>query len=292
MVKNVVVLGASGMLGHKMLQVLSEKYNVIGTLRKKNTSPILKGYNLYENVDAMDFISVSKILDKVTPDAIVNCIGIIKQLPESNDWNISHAINSELPHKLNTYSVANNIQFIHISTDCVFDGKVGMYNENDIPNAIDIYGRTKFSGEVPDALTLRTSIIGREIDTSHGLLEWFLSKSGTQIRGYEKSIFSGVTTNELAQLVSYIIYSGVNLKGLYHIAANPINKFDLITSINKYLYDKVIIEPVDGEIVNRSLNGYKIKCDFGYVPPSWDIMLENMLVKDITDYGRHNDIHA
>ena len=292
MVKKIVVLGASGMLGHKMLQVLSKKYDVVGTLRKKNMSLILKDYNLYENVDAMNFISVSKVLDKVNPDVIVNCVGIIKQLPESNDWNISHTINSEFPHKLNTYSIANDIQFIHISTDCVFDGRIGMYNENDIPNATDIYGRTKFSGEVPDALTLRTSIIGREINTNHGLLEWFLSKSGSNVQGYKKSIFSGVTTNELSLLVSSIICSGVNLKGLYHVASNPINKFDLITSINTYLYDKVNIEPVDGEIIDRSLNGNKIKHEFGYVSPHWNAMLEDMLVNDITDYGRFDDIHS
>jgi dTDP-4-dehydrorhamnose reductase len=292
MVKKVVILGASGMLGHKMLQVLSEKYDTYGTLRKKNTSSILKDYNLCEKIDAMDFTSVSKALDKIDPDVIVNCVGIIKQLPESNDWNISHAINSEFPHKLNIYSIANDIQFIHISTDCVFDGKHGMYNENDIPNATDIYGRTKFSGEVLDALILRTSIIGREINTNHGLLEWFLSKSGSNVQGYKKSIFSGVTTNELSLLVSSIICSGANLKGLYHVAADSINKFDLITSINKYLYDKVIIEPVDGEIIDRSLNGNKIKHEFGYVPPHWNVMLEDMLVNDTTNYGRYNDIHS
>lgn len=277
----VIVLGASGMLGHKMLQVLDiSGLEVTGTLRKHNISPFLDSYNLYEGVDAMNFSTVSGVLDDIDPDVIVNCIGIIKQLPESNNWDISHAINTEFPHKLSTYAHAHNMKLIHISTDCVFDGKKGEYEETDIPNATDIYGRTKFAGEVPDALTLRTSIIGRELGTRHGLLEWFLSKRGTKIQGYKKSIFSGVTTNELSKLVFDIIHSRQNLTGLYHVAALPVSKFDLLTGINCYFENKVIIEPVDGEVIDRSLNGRKLKCDFKYTPPYWGEMLWKMLVVD------------
>jgi len=179
------------------------------------------------------------------------------------------------------------MQLIHISTDCVFDGRVGSYREVDIPNAIDIYGRTKFAGEVSDinCLTLRTSIIGRELGTSHGLLEWFLSKKGIKIQGYTKSIFSGVTTNELSSLVSDIIQNGRGLQGLYHVAAEPISKFKLLTKINSYLDNKIEIESVDGEIINRSLNGLKLKRTLGYSPPPWDDMLHKMLIKDTTNYG-------
>jgi dTDP-4-dehydrorhamnose reductase len=197
MSKNVAVLGVSGMLGHKMLQVLSNKFATTGTLRKPNTFQLLEPYELYEGVDANNFLTVMETLNKIDPDVIVNCIGIIKQLPESNDWDKSFSINSEFPHKLSIYAKSHGMQLIHISTDCVFDGKMGSYREIDIPNAIDIYGRTKFAGEVSDinCLTLRTSIIGRELGTSHGLLEWFLSKKGMKIQGYTKSIFSGVSTN-------------------------------------------------------------------------------------------------
>lgn len=291
MSKNVVVLGASGMLGHKMLQVLSNKFDVTGTLRKPNKSLLLNRYTLYDGVDAGNFLTVSRALDFVDPNVIVNCIGIIKQLPESNDWDKSFSINSEFPHKLSVYCKARGTQLIHISTDCVFDGKIGSYREGDIPNASDIYGRTKFAGEVSDinCLTLRTSIIGRELTTSHGLLEWFLSKRNTiystQVLGYTKSIFSGVTTNELSLLVSDIIQNGRGLQGLYHVAAEPISKFDLLTKINSYLDKKIKIESVDGEIINRSLNGLKLKRVLGYTPPSWDDMLHTMLVKDITNYG-------
>jgi dTDP-4-dehydrorhamnose reductase len=286
MSKNVVVLGASGMLGHKMLQVLSNKFTVTGTLRKSNTSQVLEPYELYEGVDANNFLTVMEALNKIDPDVIVNCIGIIKQLPESNDWDKSFSINSEFPHKLSVYTKSHGMQLIHISTDCVFDGKSGSYREGDIPNAGDIYGRTKFAGEVSDinCLTLRTSIIGREIDTHHGLLEWFLSKKGMKVQGYTKSIFSGVTTNELSSLVSDIIQNGRGLQGLYHVAAEPISKFNLLTKINSYLDKKIEIESVDGEIINRSLNGLKLKRTLGYTPPSWDDMLYKMMVKDTTDY--------
>lgn len=284
--KKVIVLGASGMLGHKMLQVLSRRFYTCGTLRKPHPSPILNAYQLYENVDAKNFQSVVDVLNKFNPDVIVNCIGIVKQLPESNDWNISHMINSEFPHKLDTYTQAHRgMKLIHISSDCVFDGTMGLYSEKSIPNATDIYGRTKFSGEVPNALTLRTSIIGREIDTCHGLLEWFFSKRGMKIQGYKKSIFSGVTTNELSQVVSDLIYCGTDIRGLYHVASEPISKFDLLTKINTYLDEKVIIEAVDGELVNRSLNGELLTKTTGLKVSSWDDMLKEMLVKDIVDYG-------
>ena len=283
--KKVIVLGSSGMLGHKMLQILSRRFHTCGTLRRPNSSPILKDYQLYENVDAKNFDSVLKVLIDVKPDVIVNCIGIIKQLPESNDWDVSHAINSEFPHKLDVYAQACGAKLIHISSDCVFDGKIGLYSEKNIPNAIDIYGRTKFSGEVPNALTLRTSIIGREIDTCHGLLEWFLSKRGMKVQGYKQSVFSGVTTNELSELVSKIIYSGIDIRGLYHVASKPINKFELLTKINDYIEDKVTIEPVYGEVINRSLNGELLTRITGFQISSWDSMLKEMLVKDITDYG-------
>lgn len=288
MTKNVVVFGASGMLGHKMLQILSSRFNVTGTLRGANRSQILEEYNLYEGVDVKNFVSVTTALNELDPDVIVNCIGIVKQLKESDDFNISHMLNSEFPHKLCTYAKSHGMQVIHISTDCVFDGKTGMYTENSIPNATDIYGRTKFTGELHDinAVTLRTSIIGREIDTTHGLLEWFLSKKSGVVYGYEKSIFSGVTTNELSNLVGNIIFKGKNLSGLYHVAATPINKFDLLTMINSYLKpnERITINAIDGDIINRSLVGSKLKIAFNYSPPPWKNMLDEVMIKDKTNY--------
>jgi dTDP-4-dehydrorhamnose reductase len=289
MVTKVVVLGASGMLGHKMTQILSRRFDVIGTVRRVPTSNILEGYKLIAG-DVNDLSTLFKTFDLIKPDIIVNCIGIVKQLPESNDWDKSCAINSEFPHKLSTYARSHNVRmFIHISTDCVFDGKNGMYKETDIPNATDIYGRTKYMGEIPECLTLRTSIIGREILTKHGLLEWFLSNKGGHVKGYTKSIFSGVTTNELAHLVDKLIYNEYckDLTGLYHVASNPINKFELLKIINSYLEkeDKVDIEQVDGEIIDRTLDGSKLKKDFGYIAPDWDTMIAEVMRRDKTKYS-------
>lgn len=290
MVKTVVVLGASGMLGHKMLQILSLKFDVVGTVRTQNKSQILDSFDLYEGVDVNNFTSVYSALNELNPDIIVNCIGIIKQKSESNNFDVSHRVNSEFPQKLSIYSKSRGIGLIHISSDCVFNGKRGLYKETDIPDAVDIYGRTKFTGEVSglNSVTLRTSIIGRELNTSHGLLEWFLSQKGLKVQGYTKSIFSGVTTNELSNVVSTLIHrGGKNFSGIYHVASEPITKFDLLTLINSYLKekDKIIIEPVDGEIINRSLNCNKLKIALNYTTPSWNDMLNEIFIKDKTKYG-------
>jgi dTDP-4-dehydrorhamnose reductase len=289
MSKKVVILGGSGMLGHKMLQTLSSRFHTVGTIRSQNISPVLDSYNLYGGVDVKNFVTVYKALDDLNPDIVINCVGIVKQLPESNNFDISHTINSEFPHKLYTFTNSHGIKLIHISTDCVFRGDRGMYGEGEVPDADDIYGRTKFTGEIvgPNAITLRTSIIGRELNTNHGLLEWFLLNRGKRVQGYTKSIFSGVTTNELSGLVSDIIFNGDRLNGLYNVASDPISKYDLLMIINHYFKngERVIIERVDGENINRSLNGRKLKLTFGYVPPKWNSMIYEIMRKDKTDYG-------
>jgi dTDP-4-dehydrorhamnose reductase len=291
MSKSVLVLGASGMLGHKMLQTLSKnKHTVCGTVRGTNLGKyeVINEYPLIGGVDGMDFNTVSKAIDKFNPDVVVNCIGIIKQLPESNDPIKSLMINTVLPHKLallcNTDPYLDK-KLIHISTDCVFDGKKGMYKESDIPNATDLYGVTKTAGEVRDSrnLTLRTSIIGRELITHHGLVEWFLSNRGKVVNGYTKSIFSGVTTQELSHIISRVI-NEKTLTGLYHVASSPINKYELLTLINQHIDDKIEITPIDGEIVNRSLDGNALmKSPFYYNIQPWKQMVEIMM-NDPTPY--------
>ena len=274
------------MLGHTLFMQLSLKadLDVYATARSSSgltrwlPPDLVKKIQL--GVDANNFDTIIRAFASVKPDIVINCIGLIKQLPLASDPLSAITINSLLPHRISLICQSAGTKMIHISTDCVFDGKAGGYKETDIPNATDIYGRTKFAGEVPDALTLRTSIIGRELGTCHGLLEWFLSKRGTKVQGYKKSLFSGVTTNELSKLVYDIISSRKNLTGLYHVAAMPVSKFDLLAGINYYLENKVEIEPVDGEIIDRSLNGHKLKCDFKYTPPNWNEMLKEMLITD------------
>jgi len=288
MSKSVLILGSSGMLGHKMLQVLSKDNSVCGTVRNTDVGKyeVIKDYSLIGGVDAFDFNTVSKAIKLFNPDVVINCIGIIKQLPESNDALKSLLINSVLPHKLATYCAHHNSRLIHISTDCVFNGSRGMYKESDISDATDIYGLTKFAGEINDRsnVTLRTSIIGREIITQHGLVEWFLSNRGKMANGFKKSIFSGVTTAALSLVASRVLNKR-DINGLYNVAAEPINKYELITMINNYLpdSDRVNIIPVDGEVVNRSLDGSFLKQDDYYSPPSWEVMIKEMM-NDPTPY--------
>lgn len=294
--KSVLVLGASGMLGHKMLQVLSEGNSVCGTVRKSDVGKyeLISEYPLIGGVDATDFNTVSKAIKTFKPDIVVNCIGIIKQLPESNDVMKSMLLNSILPHKLATYCTAHNSKLIHVSTDCVFSGKKGMYKESDVSDVDDIYGLTKYIGEVDDGhnLTIRTSIIGREIITQHGLVEWFLSNRGKTVNGYKKSIFSGVTTMELSRFVNKLIKDDY-IRGLYHVAAEPINKYDLIKIINKNICerDQVNIVPVDGENLDRSLDGKRLQITHSYQSPTWSCMIEEMM-SDPTPYDEIRSRHV
>jgi len=275
-----LVLGASGMLGHKMIQILDRnKISVAGTVRSKTIDiEFLKNYNIVGNVNAENFDSVKNAIELVDPDYVINCIGIIKQLPESNNPIKSHTMNSVLPHQLATYCTSCGMMLIHISSDCVFDGKVGMYRETDVPNATDIYGRTKFTGEVyyKPHLTLRTSIIGRELSSKNGLLEWFLSQKHKSITGYKNAIFSGVTTIELSHLVSIIIKDYNWLSGLYHVASTPISKYDLLYALNDAFNNDTTIKEYYGEVSDRSLSGLRLKKTIQYEPPAWKRMIEEI----------------
>lgn len=287
----VMVLGVTGMLGHKVIQTLAEQYPTIGTVResekKYKQHLIIGAFNLVGGVDAYRLeATVAPAIDAFHPDVIVNCIGIVKQLREANDMDKSTAINTILPLWLQTEVEERNTRLIHISTDCVFDGLKGGYTEADEPNATDIYGKTKAFGEVlnsKNTLTLRTSIVGRELHTQHGLVEWFLSNQGKEIKGYANSIFSGVTTLELSNLISKIIGKHQDLNGLYHVAANPIDKYQLLSILNNITGETVKITPDYQEHINRSLNADKLCHKIGYAPPGWRYMLSKMM-SDPTPY--------
>ena len=281
---SVMVFGASGMLGHKMIQVMDKNnLHVIGTIRSVvNQKDFLKKYELVGGVNVDDFDFVENALRTAEPDFVVNCIGIVKQLPEANDPIKSHTINSVFPHQLATYCESTGIKMIHISTDCVFDGKKGMYKETDVPNATDIYGRTKFTGEISHPhLTLRTSIIGRELGSKNGLLEWFLSQKGKTIQGYKNALFSGVTTVELSHLVIEIIKNHEELSGLYQVASTPISKYDLLVKLNEAFKNNTTIQEFYGETSDRTLNGWKLRKAIDYMAPSWDNMIRLLKIDDI-----------
>ena len=259
--KKILILGTTGMLGHKLLQKLSQNplFDVWGTSR--NNKNLLKWFGkdlekkIISGVDANSFDQFEKTIVETMPDIVINCIGIIKQLPIADDPVVSISINALLPHKIATICKKINARMIHISTDCVFDGKKGNYKEKDFSDAYDLYGKSKYLGEVhyPHTLTLRTSIIGHELETHYGLVEWFLSQK-EKVKGFKKAIFSGFPTVEIAEIIENYIISNESLTGLYQVSSDPISKYDLLNLIAEIYQKNIIIESDESILIDRSLD--------------------------------------
>lgn len=287
----VLILGGAGMLGHKLWQVFQDRFDTWVTVRADYQAYSRYGFfdpqRTLSSVDAFDFDSVTRAVAQVQPQVIVNCIGIIKQLPTAHDPVISVSINTLFPHQLANLCQVAETRLIHFSTDCVFSGRKGMYDEEDISDAEDLYGRTKFLGEVSreNCLTLRTSVIGRELATTNGLLEWFLSHRGGGVRGYTQAIFSGFTSFAMAQMVVNIIEQQPDLSGIYHVSSEPINKYELLCELRDAMKLSIEIEPYSEMRVDRSLNSDCFQRKTGYTTPSWTEMI-GQLVSDPTPYER------
>lgn len=280
--KNILILGASGMLGNTLLRHFSQlhEFNILGTVRSKNSvsafSDTLKE-KIISNVDAEHFASIEKIFKSFSPDIVINCIGIVKQLSSANDPLTVLPINSMFPHKLAKLCQKDKTRLIHISTDCVFSGKKGMYNEEDIPDASDLYGLSKRIGEVThkNTLTIRTSIIGHELKGNRSLVDWFLSESD-KVKGYNNAIFSGLPTVEIANIIEKHVIPFPYLEGLYHVSAEPINKFDLLKIIAE-IYNKNIEINEDGSfVIDRSLDSSRFQNATKYSPPEWRKLIKKM----------------
>jgi len=280
----VLILGASGMLGHMLFSELYRRdFDVYGTLRKR--IPYRKDWHgrLLAGIDVFDFKSVVSAIDIVEPDVIINAIGLIRHLPEGREPLPCIKINAEFPHLLLKVSRERSIRLVHYSTDCVFDGHAGRpYTEIDRPTATDIYGLTKFIGEVTEspALTIRTSIIGPELRGKHSLLEWFLSQHG-RVRGFTGAIYTGLPTSEHARLLADIVLPRTDLHGLYHVSATPISKFDLLTIIGKVYNKSTAIDPDNTVQEDKRLSGDAFRIKTGYISPSWPAMISSM-----------HDVHA
>ena len=293
----IIILGATGMLGHKLMQVLADKFLITGTVRGRTLDlsdhPVFSDMIIIGNIRADDLKSVYKAIDTTEPDVVINCIGIVKQLPAAQDPLQSISINALFPHQLAKICQQKNVRMIHMSTDCVFSGHKGNYTETDPSDAEDLYGKTKFLGEVdyPGCLTLRTSIIGRELDTTHGLIEWFLSQEGKTVSGYKKAIFSGLTTIALSEIIAKIIINHPQLSGIRQVASEPISKYDLLDLVNKIYDVKIRIVPDETIINNRSLNPEKFKKETNIKIPSWEYMIEEMY-RDPTPYATFRGHHA
>lgn len=278
----VLVLGASGMLGSAVMRTLSEKtdWEVFGTLRsagaKRFFSPQI-AERLIVGCDVENHDSLVHVFQRIQPDVVVNCIGLIKQVADADDPLLALPINSLLPHRLAALCALGKARLIHISTDCVFNGSRGGYTEDDQSNAIDLYGKSKYIGEVyaPHAVTLRTSIIGHELQSAHGLIEWFLLQK-EQCHGYSQAVFSGLPTIALAQLIRDVVIPHTELSGLYHVAAKPISKFDLLSLVAKVYAKPITIVPDDHLVIDRSLNADKLTRDTGFVAPAWPDLIQLM----------------
>jgi len=288
---DVLVLGAYGMLGHRLLLDLGKKHDVAGTVRtvRKWDAPIMESLSSQEmisGVDASDISSIKAIIERHRPRYVVNCIGIVKQAEAAKDPISSITINSLLPHQL--AKMAKNVggTLIHFSTDCVFSGREGNYSQEHIPDPVDLYGRSKLLGEVSEnGITIRSSLIGREIDSRNGLVEWFLSNRGKSVTGFRRAAFSGFTTHEMANVVEMLIEKRPVTNGVWQVASDPITKFDLISKVDAEAKCQIKIEPNDEVVCDRSLNGELFSQATGYRAPSWDDMIKSM-VRDFHLYER------
>lgn len=278
----VLVLGASGMLGSAVLRLAHTWPNVEawGTLRgagaKRHFDASLHD-RLITGVDADQPDTLTEALARVRPDLVINCVGLIKQLGNAKDPLAAIPLNAVLPHRLARLCALAGARLVHVSTDCVFSGSKGGYVESDLPDATDVYGRTKLLGEVdyPHAITLRTSIIGRELSGANALVDWFLSQTGP-VRGFRRAVFSGLPTVELARVILEYVAPRPELHGVYHVSAAPINKFDLLTLVGKTFGKDTEINPDDAFVIDRSLSSARFSEATGYIAPDWPTLIERL----------------
>jgi dTDP-4-dehydrorhamnose reductase len=276
----VLIFGGNGMLGHQLCRLLPERMEVWTTLRGISAQfDFLPQERILRNVSAQDIGRLSEILDIVKPHAVVNAVGIVKQRDEAKQAAPSIQINALFPHQLADLCVERDIRVIQISTDCVFSGFRGNYTEIDNPDPVDLYGRTKLLGELnrPGTLTLRTSIIGWQLNMFTSLLSWFVLQRGKHIKGYRKAIYNGFSTSVLSQLIGDILLTRPDLTGIYQVASDPISKYDLLMQLRNLLgWMDITLDPDDNFFCDRSLSGARFSHATGWRAPSWDNMLEGL----------------
>lgn len=284
----VLVLGATGMLGSTLFRDFSAdgSLETFGTMRKigdaRHFSPDLRD-SLVPDIQLEDEFGPLAAFEAARPDIVINCVGIIKQLPQARDHLSSLAINSSLPHRLAKYCSLVGARLVHFSTDCVFSGKAGNYKESDFADSNDLYGRTKFLGEVDyeNALTLRTSIIGHELNSAKSLVNWFLTQSG-DVKGFRRAIFSGLPTIEVARVVRDLVIPNPGMRGLYHLSVDPINKNELLRLVAESYEKEIRIIPDDEVVIDRSLNSDRFREATGFTPKPWPDLIRAM----------HDDWHS
>jgi len=278
----VLVLGATGMLGHVLLRLfaVSPGLAVTGTARSEAALALLPPTlrpAVRTGIRAEADDELHALLRELRPDVVVNAIGVVKQLAAAEDPAVALPVNAEFPHRLAAACGAAGARLVHISTDCVFSGRRGGYRESDTPDATDLYGRSKLLGEVdaPHAITLRTSIIGPELDGTHGLLGWFLAQRGS-VRAYRQARFSGLPTVELARVIRDHVLPNPQLHGVYHVAAAPIAKAELLELFAQAYAHPVTLVPADEPVIDRSLDGRRFAAATGFVAAPWPVLVDRM----------------
>ena len=268
------------MLGHKLCQVLSAEAATYATFRSAapDLAPFYGRIEPIVHVDALEIESVSDAITRARPEVVVNAIGIVKQRSTATDPVLTIAVNSLFPHRLAELCDAAGARLVHFSTDCVFSGRRGSYAEDDAPDPIDLYGRSKLLGEV-DArrvLTIRTSIIGHELENMTGLLEWFLGEAGGRVKGFSRVRWSGVTTNFLARTVARLIREAPDLSGVFHLSGPAISKCQLLVWLNEAFGTRTTIERDDAVVSDRTLVSDRYWSATGFERPEWPEMVSEL----------------
>jgi len=279
----IIVLGATGMLGFGIFKSLSlnTKYDVYGTTRSINKFKKFfsdEEQNKIINFDALDEEGhLQEIFREISPDYVINCIGLITQGDINNKSAIPFiSLNSLFPHKVEKECCIHKAKLVHFSTDCVFSGLMGNYSEKSIPDAVDYYGRSKLLGEVdhPPHLTIRTSIIGHELLTNKSLIDWFLSQN--EVHGYENAVFSGLPVNHISEVLNNFVLGKDLPEGIYHLSGDPINKYELLKKVASVYEKNIKINRNTDYAVDKSLDSSRFKKITGYSSPSWDKLISGM----------------
>ena len=240
--KNILIIGSDGMLGYAVTEYFIRKGNSVIPLTI-NEFDITK--------DSMEkFESFLKNIE-----VVINCAGIIKQIISKFSIEYILQVNSIFPRNLAKVCNKHNILCFHITTDCVYSGNKGNYDENDYFDANDVYGMSKNSGDITDCMTLRTSIIGEEKGQSRSLLEWVKSQKGKEVNGFTNHTWNGVTTLYLAEIIENIVNNDLYNKGIYHVySPEAVNKFKLMNIINEVYELDLKINPFEADMsIDRSL---------------------------------------
>lgn len=290
--KRVLILGATGLLGHRLFMDLGKEFQVIGSVRQLSPkmSDLFSQFpgEIRTGVDVLMPGQLEKLVSDTRPDVVINAVGLVKQQKSTPTHMIE--LNAWLPWKIQQILEEKGGRLIHVSTDCVFRGDRGDYHETDLPDAQDIYGRSKALGEIldqPNVLTLRTSIIGRELQNHMSLVDWFMGRpQGETVKGFQGAVYSGFPTHSLAKVLRDLIKLAPQLSGLYHLSSDPINKYDLLRRIRDRLGKDVSIEPVAEPKINRSLNADALRSQVSFaIPRNWDELIDDLFI----DFDRYDE---